>query len=141
MAINPEKHINPPEPPTGQVLVYQDGSQNIQVRLDGETVWLTQAQIAELYQTTPQNITIHIRSIYDENELKMSYKNIDIILAGLERKINKEDIIKQAKIKKADYDRIKNMRLISQHKRRSPLIPKLGIRTPGYDWRSPVLTG
>ena len=55
--------------PQGQLLIYSDGGLNLQVRLDGQTVWLTQAQIAELYQTTPQNITLHIQGIYDEGEL------------------------------------------------------------------------
>ncbi|HEX4592317.1 MAG TPA: RhuM family protein, partial [Gemmataceae bacterium] len=59
-----------PDPnPGGQLLIYHDGGLNLQVRLDGQTVWLTQAGIAELFQTTPQNITIHIGSIYDEGEL------------------------------------------------------------------------
>ena len=57
------------QPPGGQVLIYRDGALNLQVRLDGQTVWLSQAGMAELYQTTPQNITLHIRSIYDEGEL------------------------------------------------------------------------
>ncbi len=54
-----------------QFIIYQDASQNtrIQVRLAGNTLWLTQAQIAELFQTTPQNITLHIKAIYDEVEL------------------------------------------------------------------------
>jgi hypothetical protein len=55
--------------PQGQLLIYSDGALNLQVRLDGQTVWLTQAQIAQLYQTTSQNITLHIQGIYDENEL------------------------------------------------------------------------
>lgn len=55
--------------PQGQLLIYSDGGLNLQVRLDGQTVWLTQAQMAELYQTTPQNITLHIQGIYDDNEL------------------------------------------------------------------------
>lgn len=55
--------------PQGQLLIYSDGGLNLQVRLEGQTVWLTQAQMAELYQTTPQNITLHIQSIYDDEEL------------------------------------------------------------------------
>lgn len=55
--------------PDGQVLIYRDGALKLQVRLDGQTVWLTQAGLADLYQTTPQNITIHIKGIYDEEEL------------------------------------------------------------------------
>ena len=38
------------------------------MRLEGQTVWLTQAGMAELFQTTPQSITIDIKSIYDEGE-------------------------------------------------------------------------
>ena len=48
------------QPPSGQLLIYQDAGLNLQVRLDGQTVWLTQAAMAELYQTTPQNITLHL---------------------------------------------------------------------------------
>ncbi|MBP9890309.1 MAG: virulence RhuM family protein [Planctomycetes bacterium] len=40
--------------------------------MDGKTVWLTQAAMAELYQTSPQNITLHIKSIYDDAELEES---------------------------------------------------------------------
>jgi len=57
--------------PAGQFLVYRDeaGAARIDVRFDGETVWLTQAQLAELFGTTPQNITQHIAAVYDEGEL------------------------------------------------------------------------
>jgi hypothetical protein len=55
--------------PLGQVLIYSDGALNLQVRLNGQTVWLTQAQMAELYQTSKQNISLHIQNILDENEL------------------------------------------------------------------------
>lgn len=53
----------------GQVLIYTDGSSQLQVRLEGETVWLTQRQIAELYHTTPQNVTQHLARIYADGEL------------------------------------------------------------------------
>lgn len=46
-----------------------DGNQKIEVRLENETVWLTQAAMAELFQTTAQNITIHLRDIYTAGEL------------------------------------------------------------------------
>ena len=41
----------------------------MQLRVEGQTIWLTQHEIAGLFQTTPQNITIHVRSIYDDGEL------------------------------------------------------------------------
>lgn len=52
-------------------LMYQteDGETKINVRLEDETVWMTQKAMAELFQTTPQNITLHIKNIYEEAEL------------------------------------------------------------------------
>ena len=54
-----------------EIILYQteDGKTKIQVRVQGETVWLTQADLAELFQTTPQNITLHLKNIYQEREL------------------------------------------------------------------------
>lgn len=56
-----------------EIIIYQpeDKSISLEVRIEDETVWLTQAQIAELLLTTPQNITLHIRNIYKEEELDM----------------------------------------------------------------------
>lgn len=57
----------------GEIILYQpDEEVKLEVRLEDETVWLTQAQMAELFKTTPQNITIHIGSIYKEEELDAS---------------------------------------------------------------------
>jgi len=54
-----------------EFLIYQteDGRTRLQVRFEGETAWLSQRNMAELFQTTPQNVTIHIGSIYEEGEL------------------------------------------------------------------------
>lgn len=54
-----------------EVVLYQaeDGRTRIEVRLENETVWLSQALIAELFHVSPQNVTIHIGSIYTEGEL------------------------------------------------------------------------
>lgn len=56
--------------PQGQLLIYNDGGLNLQVRLDGQTVWLTQALMAELFQTTKQNVSLHLQNIFDEGELE-----------------------------------------------------------------------
>ncbi len=48
----------------------EDARTRIEVRLEGGSVWLTQAQMAELFQTTPQNITLHLKSVYQESELQ-----------------------------------------------------------------------
>lgn len=52
-------------------MLYQspDGGPALSVRLQGQTAWLTQAQMAELFQTTPQNITMHIANVYADGEL------------------------------------------------------------------------
>ena len=55
----------------GEILVYQadNGKIKLDVRLQDETVWLTQQLIAELFQTTIPNISMHVRNIYEEGEL------------------------------------------------------------------------
>ena len=62
---------NQPATPGGEFILYQteDGRTRVQCRFDKETLWLTQAQIAELFQTTPQNVTLHLKAIYAEGEL------------------------------------------------------------------------
>jgi len=78
---------------------------------------------------------------FDEQELKIGYNKLDKILVGLEKIIDIEDIARIVGVKKSEVERVKRMRIKTQHKRRAALIPKVGIRTPGYDWRSPVLEG
>ncbi len=55
----------------GQILLYQteDGSQRIEVHLQDKTVWLSQKLMAELFQTTPQNINMHLKNIFSEGEI------------------------------------------------------------------------
>ena len=62
----------PSAPGKGQFLVYEaeDGRVKIDVRLADETVWLSQALIAELFQTSVPNISMHIRNVYEEGELQ-----------------------------------------------------------------------
>jgi hypothetical protein len=59
----------PPPPPSLILYQTEDGRTRIECRFEGETLWLTQALIAELFATTPQNITQHIKAIYAEGEL------------------------------------------------------------------------
>lgn len=59
------------ERPKASLVLYQteDGRTRIQCRFEDETLWLTQALIAELFATTPQNVTMHLKAIYAEDEL------------------------------------------------------------------------
>jgi hypothetical protein len=84
------------------ILIYQpeDGKTRIDVRLENESVWLTQGQIVELFQTSKPNISMHIRNIFAERELdansvvkeylttaadgknyRTKYYNLDVIIA------------------------------------------------------------
>ena len=58
--------------PQSQLLLYQteDGKTRLEVRLENETVWLTQNQMAELFQTSIPNVSMHIRNIFAEGELQ-----------------------------------------------------------------------
>jgi hypothetical protein len=64
------KKMQASESSPGQVLIFQDAGLRLQVRLDGETVWLTQLQLAELFQTSKQNISLHIQNVLAEAELE-----------------------------------------------------------------------
>jgi len=87
---------------SSEFLLYQteDGRSQVEVRLEQDTVWLTQAQMAELFQSTKQNISLHIRNIFAEGELvelavvkeylttatdgkkyRMKYYNLDVIIS------------------------------------------------------------
>ena len=54
-----------------ELILYQteDGRTRIQCRFENETLWLTQAQMAELFHTSVPNINIHLKAIYEEGEL------------------------------------------------------------------------
>lgn len=85
-----------------EMLIYQteDGKTKIEVKMEDESVWLTQAQMAELFQTSKQNISLHINNIFKEGELnehsvvkeylttaldgkkyKTKYYNLDVIIS------------------------------------------------------------
>ncbi len=56
---------------TGEILIYatEDGRTRVECRFDGATIWLTQALMADLFQTTPQNITLHLRALFADGEV------------------------------------------------------------------------
>lgn len=86
----------------GEIIIYQsaDGQTGIEVKMQDETVWLTQGQLVELYQTSKSNISEHIKHIFEEGELEeaevvrkfrttaadgksynMTYYNLDMIIS------------------------------------------------------------
>ncbi|MBI2967728.1 MAG: virulence RhuM family protein [Bacteroidetes bacterium] len=69
-----------------QIIIYttETGETKLEVRLENETVWLTQKLMAELFQTTPQNITIHLKNIFEEGELSEAATCKDFLQVGKE---------------------------------------------------------
>ena len=80
-----------------EIIIYQanQASTRIEVRIEDESVWLSQGQMAELFLTTSQNITIHIKNIYLENELQKESTCKEYLQVQLEgkRSINRKIIV------------------------------------------------
>ena len=78
----------------GEIILYttEDGKASIQLRSEEGTVWLSRTEIAQLFQTTPQNITLHIQGIYEENEADIGSTSKDYLLVQTEgsRSIQRE---------------------------------------------------
>lgn len=80
---SPESVVSKPH---GQFLVYQseDGRVKIDVRLEHETIWLTQQHMADLFQTTIPNISMHLRNIFADGELQPSATVKEFLTVRLE---------------------------------------------------------
>ena len=72
--------------PENQIVVYQpNGVMRIEVRFDGETVWLPQPQIAELFSCSLENVRLHLKNIYASGELDKaatSKESLEVRLEG-----------------------------------------------------------
>jgi hypothetical protein len=66
-----DKNLPAEHPPEGQFLLYQteDGQTRIECRFAGESIWLTQALMAELFQVTVPTINEHLKNLYEEGEI------------------------------------------------------------------------
>ena len=70
---------------TGEIVMYQpDETIRLEVRVEDETVWLTQQQMADLFLTTRNNVTLHIGNIFKEGELVESAVRKDSLLTAAE---------------------------------------------------------
>jgi len=74
--------------PGGEVLVYEaaDGSARVDVRLEQETVWLTQRQMADLFDTTPENVLMHMKNIFGDGGLEEAATAKDFLVVRIEDK-------------------------------------------------------
>jgi hypothetical protein len=73
---------------SNEIILYQSDSlsNHIEVRIEDETVWLTQLQMAELFQTTRNNITLHIGNVFKEHELESTSVSKDFLLTASDGK-------------------------------------------------------
>ncbi len=74
----------------------------------------------------------------DEEELGVSYERLDAILKGMELNTSPDEIARRTGESPEDVLRIEGMVRRSEHKRHAPLVPKVGARTVGIDWRRSV---
>jgi hypothetical protein len=74
--------------PSGEVLVYEapDGGVRVEVKLDRDTVWLTQRQMSELFETTPENVLMHLKNIHADGELLEAATTEDFLAVHMEGK-------------------------------------------------------
>lgn len=54
----------------GEIIIYEAEESSVEVRLDRDTVWLTQRQMAELFDTSSDNISLHLKNIFADEELE-----------------------------------------------------------------------
>lgn len=80
--------------PGGEILLYQteDGKTRLEVQFQGETVWLTQKQMAELFQKDVRTISEHIRNVYEEGELipEPTLRNFRIVQSEGSRRVSRD---------------------------------------------------
>lgn len=80
--------------PAGQIAIYQtdDGSIATEVRLEGETVWLTQKQMAELFDKDVRTINDHVINVFEEGELtrETTIRNFRIVRQEGQRQVERE---------------------------------------------------
>ena len=106
------KNIEPQQlaPQSGEVVLYNpDDTIRLEVRMNEETVWLSQAQMAELFSTTRNNITLHISNIFKEGELEYDSVCKDSLLTASDGKKYKTKLYNLDVIISVGY-RVKSLR-------------------------------
>lgn len=68
------------------IVIFESGDRSVEVRLEGETVWLTQRQMAEVFSTTPENVLMHLKNIFSDNELEETATAKEILVVQAEGK-------------------------------------------------------
>ena len=90
--------------PDNQIAFYQspDGSVNIEVLYAEENIWLTQKKMAELFDTTPQNITQHLKNIYTESEADQTATCKDFLQVQKEDELEEKSVAEEFSVTASD---------------------------------------
>ncbi|SHE27200.1 virulence protein RhuM/Fic/DOC family protein [Thermomonas hydrothermalis] len=67
-----------------QLVIFESSGQPVQVRLEGESIWLTQRQMAEVFATTPENVLMHLKNIFRDGELEEAATTKDFLAVQTE---------------------------------------------------------
>ena len=80
--------ISQQNPSNGKVVAYEvpSGEARVDVRLEGETVWLTQRQMGKVFGTTPENVLMHLRNIFASEEVAEQATTKDLLVVQTEGK-------------------------------------------------------
>lgn len=108
----------------GEIVIYtsSDGKISLDAKLENETIWLTQDMMAKLFETTPQNITMHIRNIYDDDELDLTSTCKDFLQV---RNEGKRTVSRKLNLKK--WKRLKRLSLLAQSNRLHEYAERKGL--------------
>ena len=105
----------------GEIVIYKTTDENnfqLEVRVEDETVWLTQAQMADLFQTTRNNVTLHISNVFKENELQENSVCKDSLLTASDGKKYKTKLYNlDVKRYNAQYPKIEVKQFTKAHDR------------------------
>jgi len=69
---------------SNSLVIFEAADQSVEVRLEGESIWLTQRQMAEVFATTPENVLMHLKNIYREGELEEAATTKDFLAVQTE---------------------------------------------------------
>lgn len=122
----------------GYFTLFGDGGVDFQPIGD---VYKTQVREMARFLGVPERILAKVPSAglwagqTDEGELGVTYDVLDRVLLGLELRMTSEDIAERTGASLETVEHVERLHRASIHKRKMPLIPKLGIRTIGLDWR------
>ena len=129
----------------GEIIIYQtaDGETRLDVRMENDSVWLTQAQMVELFNSTKQNVSLHINNIFKEGELEREATVKEYLIVRQEG--NRSVRRKITYLGEQNFERVPNKRLCRQYpsesravggveKDCSPALPCLGCEG-GYEIR------